>query len=427
MDYKYLLECKNNLFDFLSSLIIPNIYSGINGMYEYSVNMCKLLDEKHKYNKELVNPGTITIFRLCLSDIPTLNNYEIENEYNNIKQNSGCSTFFDDLVRACFKSQIILLTYNPITEKSNFSSSELYDNIIIKDYIHKCYIEVSNYFKENPELFLKKDKKREIYQIIKDCIEHAIKKSIPNYDEILKEYLKINFEVSKKEDKLSFNNIKEMVNTMISNQKYGGKPNINAIINSVSTNNNEDFEHFINLNKGIINDDKEVINADNKEVINADNKEEHGKKEEDKTKVGGNYESTHNISGQNYILNTQSNINSTIVTSVKNDISKGGGVDNTSGIIDINKKKDIEIDNILNNNPIPEEYSNTSENASMSKIENNNDELTSPIPIRNNKINDLPVINSDNGSSIKRTGKINKNFKQSKQRNEADSFFKLLV
>jgi hypothetical protein len=413
MDYKYLLECKNNLFDFLSSLIIPNIYSGINSMYEYSVNMCKLLDEKHKYNKKIVNPGTITIFRLCLSDIPILNNYEIENEYNNIKLNSGCSTFFDDLVRACFKSQIILLTYNPITEKSNFSSSELYDNIIIKDYIHKCYIEVSNYFKENPELFLKKDKKREIYQIIKECTEHAIKKSIPNYDEILKEYLKINFEVSKKEDKLSFNNIKEMVNTMISNQKYGGKPNINAIINSVSTNNNEDFEHFINLNK-------DIINADNKEIINADNKEE------DKKKVGGNYESTHNISGQNYILNTQSNINSTVITSVKNDISKGGAVDNTSGIIDINKKKDIEIDNILNNNPIPEEYSNTSENASisMSKIENNNDELTSPIAIRNNKINDLPVINSDIGIG---TGKINKNFKKSKQRDEADSFFKLLV
>jgi hypothetical protein len=421
MDYKYLLECKNNLFDFLSSLIIPNIYSGISGMYEYSVNMCKLLDEKHKYNKKLVNPGTITIFKLCLSDIPTLNNYEIENEYNNIKQNSGCSIFFDDLVRSCFKSQIILLTYNPITEKSNFSSSELYENIIIKDYIHKCYIEVSNYFKENPELFLKKDKKKEIYQIIKECIEHAIKKSISNYDEILKEYLKINFEVSKKEDKLSFNNIKEMVNTMIGNQKYGGKPNINAIINSVSTNNNEDFENFINLNKGIINDDKEDINK------------EDGKKE------GGTYESTHNISGQNYILNTQSNsngngngnsnsnTNSTIVTSVKNDISKGGAIDNTSGIIDINKKKDIEIDNILNNNPtIPEEYSNTSDNVSISKIENNNDdELTSPIPIRNNKINDLPVIESDIGNI--RVGNINKNFKKSKQRDEADSFFKLLV
>ena len=303
MDYKYLLECKNNLFDFLSSLIIPNIYSGISGMYEYSVNMCKLLDEKHKHNKKLVNPGTITIFRLCLSDIPTLNNYEIENEYNNIKQNSGCLTFFDDLVRACFKSQIILLTYNPITEKSKFSSSELYDNIIIKDYIHKCYIEVSNYFKENPELFLKKDKKKEIYQIIKECIDHAIKKSISNYDEILKEYLKINFEVSKKEDKLSFNNIKEMVNTMIGNQKYGGKPNINAIINSVSTNNNEDFEHFINLNKGIINDDKE---------------EKHGNEEEKyEKKEGGTYESTHNISGQNYILNTQSNINSTVVLQLK--------------------------------------------------------------------------------------------------------------
>lgn len=84
-------------------MLTAPIYSGIRGMYEYSVKMHNTLDEKCKLNKKLVNPGIAAIFKLCLNDITSLNNYEIENIYNDIKQQSGCYNYFDDLVKACFK------------------------------------------------------------------------------------------------------------------------------------------------------------------------------------------------------------------------------------------------------------------------------------------------------------------------------------
>jgi hypothetical protein len=409
MDYKFLLECKNDLFNFLSSMLVNPIYSGMRGMYEYSVKMHTTLEEKCKSNSKLVNPGIASILKLCLNDITTLNNYEIENIYNDIKQQSGCYNYFDDLVRACFKSYILLLTYNPVYESSNFSSPEFYENIVVKDFIHKCYIEVSNYFKENIELIIK-DRKREIHNIIKDCIEHSIKKSISNYDEIIKEYLKIKFDISKKEDKMSYDNIKIMVNKMINTQKYGssgvverddvdvvsvvgGGGGVDGDSNKESSFNN--VENFINANKEL---DAIVKNS----YIDGD--------------------SAKQLSGNNYILNTQSNENSTVMQ-----------LEGTSNIINVGLSKDKEIDDILNNKlaPINEEdglelgqtQPKVQEPQPQTKVQesqpsfqksggaeasitstdimgeletttvtvgtNKTSLLESPMPLRNNKINDI--------------------------------------
>jgi hypothetical protein len=407
MDYKFLLECKNDLFNFLSSMLVNPIYSGMRGMYEYSVKMHTTLEEKCKSNSKLVNPGIASILKLCLNDITTLNNYEIENIYNDIKQQSGCYNYFDDLVRACFKSYILLLTYNPVYESSNFSSPEFYENIVVKDFIHKCYIEVSNYFKENIELIIK-DRKREIHNIIKDCIEHSIKKSISNYDEIIKEYLKIKFDISKKEDKMSYDNIKIMVNKMINTQKYGssgvverddvdvvsvvgGGGGVDGDSNKESSFNN--VENFINANKEL---DAIVKNS----YIDGD--------------------SAKQLSGNNYILNTQSNENSTVMQ-----------LEGTSNIINVGLSKDKEIDDILNNKlaPINEEdglelrQTKVQEPQPQTKVQesqpsfqksggaeasitstdimgelettmvtvgtNKTSLLESPMPLRNNKINDI--------------------------------------
>lgn len=437
MDYKFLLECKNDLFSFLSSMLTMPIYSGIRGMYEYSIKMHNTLDEKCKLNNKLANPGIVAIFKLCLNDITSLNNYEIENIYNDIKQQSGCYNYFDDLVKACFKSYILLLTYNPITENSNFSSPELYENINVKDFIHKCYIEVSNYFKENHELIFK-DRKKDIYNIIKECIEHSIKKSISNYDEIIREYLKIKFDISKKEDKMSYDNIKSMVSKMIDTHKYArgaidakGGAEIMGVLES-SANNVSSFnnvEHFINANKEL------------EAIAKGGYVEDVGR--EGNIKKEGDGDSAQQLSGKNYLLNTQSNEHSTTLQ------LHGGVKDNTSNIINVGINKDIEIDNILNNKLLPineddsvnmnekerdraitkrdsvkggdniKDFSVTStdingaldSNVNDSTINNETTELAlthktslleSPMPIRNNKINDiLPLVKKGRPSKKK--------------------------
>jgi hypothetical protein len=225
----------------------------------------------------------------------------------------------------------LLLTYNPVYETSKFSSPELYENIVVKDFIHRCYIEVSNYFKDNIELIIK-DRKREIHHIIKDCIEHSIKKSISNYDEIIKEYLKIKFDISKKEDRMSYDNIKSMVSRMIDTQKYGsvgggGGADGVSVSGSGGESSFNNVENFINANKEL---DAIVKNS----YI-------------DGSGGGDSTKSAQQLSGKNYILNTQSNENSTTMQLQEA----------TSNIINVGINKDKEIDNILNNNlePINEE------------------------------------------------------------------------
>jgi hypothetical protein len=95
MDFRYLTESKNEFFNFLCEILTPNIYHGLCEMLEYSINMYNMLEERRKKDKSIKNPGIVNIFKMCLRDISTVNNLEIENEYKKIKQNSKCSEWFD--------------------------------------------------------------------------------------------------------------------------------------------------------------------------------------------------------------------------------------------------------------------------------------------------------------------------------------------
>ncbi len=255
MDFRYLTESKNEFFEYLCNILVPNLYNGLSDMLEYSINMYNLLEEKRKHDKSINNPGIISIFKMCLNDISSLNNLEIENEYKKIKEKSKCSEWFDDLVRCTFKSQVLFLTFDPTKENSTYTDNNIYNALSIKDFIHKCYVETSEYFMENCEIFLKKDKKKKVHEIIKNCINNSIRKTLP-YNDILKEYLRINFVMEQKENELTkLSNIKKMVNEMINKNKYGNKPPVHKIIqdsessSSYKFNDRNDIEEFINVEK----------------------------------------------------------------------------------------------------------------------------------------------------------------------------------
>jgi hypothetical protein len=212
-----------------------------------------MLEERRKKDKSINNPGIINIFKMCLRDISTLNNLEIENEYKKIKQNSKCSEWFDELIRCTFKSHVLFLTYDPTIENSTYKDNEIYNSLSIKDFIHRCYVESSDYFLDNCELFIKKsDRKEKIYDIIRTCINNSIRKTLP-YNNILKEYMRINFIVEKKkEESTKLSDIKQMVYQMINKNKYGDKPLVNKLVqdspsSSSYEGNPEDIEEFINL------------------------------------------------------------------------------------------------------------------------------------------------------------------------------------
>jgi hypothetical protein len=253
MDFRYLTESKNEFFNFLCEILTPNIYHGLCEMLEYSINMYNMLEERRKRDKTINNPGIVNIFKMCLRDISTLNNLEIENEYKKIKQNSKCSEWFDELIRCTFKSHVLFLTYDPSIENSTYKENEIYNSLSIKDFIHRCYVESSEYFLDNSDIFVKKsDRKEKIFEIIKNCINNSIRKTLP-YNEILKEYMRINFTIEKKkEESTKFSDIKQMVYEMINKNKYGDKPLVNKLVQDSPSSSSykgepNEIEEFINL------------------------------------------------------------------------------------------------------------------------------------------------------------------------------------
>ncbi len=264
MDFKYLVETKNEFNNFLCGILVPHIFHGIKGMFKYSENVFEQIEQKNKRGAKISNPGVVQIFKKTLEGIKELNNNEIEEEYQRIKIKSGCIDFFDNLVRATFKSFVLFLTWDPKAEESKYTDNEIYEQLSIKDYIHKCYIISCDYFRENPEMFFNsRNNKKDIFEIIKNCIELAIKKSLP-YNQIIEEYLQIEFTKKDTHFNQELADIKNLVHNIINNNKYGSKPNVTNIIK-------EDSEMFVNINNNNNNDKlsrkEEIENFINNEII----------------------------------------------------------------------------------------------------------------------------------------------------------------
>lgn len=356
MDFRYLVETKNEFNNFVSDILVPHIYNGIKGMFKYSENVYSQLEEKRKRGSSINNPGIVTIFKKTLEGISGLNNHEIEEEYLRIKNNSGFVDWFDSLIKASFKSYVLFLTWDPQTSQSKYSDNKLYDDILIKDYIHKCYIISCNYFRDYPELFLNnyRTNKKEIFDIIKKCLEIAMKRSLP-YNNIIEEYLSIDF-TQKDNNTEEISKIKNLVNSMINDNKYGRKPALTKILTE------ESYEHN-NYNN---NSKKELENFINLELMNQ-NKQNNESYENNQTNQS-------NQNNQSY-ENNQTNIS------------------NTSNVLTRSTVKSKEVDDILeeaSKKSILEEDSITSE-ENLGDDETSEDEsnivLTSP-PVIKNKVID---------------------------------------
>ena len=352
MDFRYLTETKNEFNNFLCSILVPHLYNGISGMLDYSVQTYNMLEEKQKKNKSIQNPGIINIFKMCLNDISGINNNEIENEYKRIKEKSGCAEWFDNLIKASFKSYVLFLTWDPKTSNSKYSENDFYDKISLKDFIHKCYIETCEYFKENPEIFLKKNVKKEIYDVIKNCIESAVRKTLP-YNEIIQEFLKINFTLeadNNEKSKKEIDGIKNLLFRIMSQNKYGARPTGKALLSDSSDkkynrheqdskNGRRELEEYINVGNinspvhhhgGKLNADSSV-NSEKKEIFrphSVTNSKHNSLKSRSNSETSDDFQVPE--MGNKMIKSTHSTYNSTNKDSEKDNVSKSSKLSKTS-------------------------------------------------------------------------------------------------
>ena len=423
MDYRYLTETKNEFNNFLCGILVPHLYHGIRGMLKYSENVNNQIDLKKKKGLKIHNPGIINIFKKTLDGISSLNNHEIEEEYLRIKNASGCIDWFDNLVRASFKSYVLFLTWDPNLSNSKYSDNLLYESIIIKDFIHKCYIISCNYFRDNPEIFISKSNKKEVFDILKMCVEMSIKKSLP-YNQIIQEYLNIEFEKSNDVNTKEIQNIKSMVYNIMNNKKYGIRPDVNNLIIDESGN-----DEFINL------EDPEykkiqLENFINQEKINEQNKiNQHND-------ISTNYLNT-NTNNNTNIISENLEINLSETSSINenfesNDIKSNM---NTSSVTILSRaeKKNKEIDDIFNNSIISKNIQTSKKNdeSITSEVINSKTSITniisSPPIIKkkiDDKINEL-FDNNYNKKNIKVT-RENKNI-TSEKFNKLENFYDSMI
>ena len=437
MDFRYLTETKNEFDNFLNDILVPHLYNGISGMLEYSIQTYNILEEKQKKNKNIQNPGIINIFKMCLEDISSINNNEIENEYKRIKEKSGCGEWFDNLIKASFKSYVLFLTWDPQTSNSKYSDNDFYDKISLKDFIHKCYIETCEYFKENPEIFLKKNAKKEINDIIKNRIEYAIKKTLP-YNDIIQEFLNINFTTeieNNKNNKKEIDNIKKLVFRIMSNKKYGSVPTAKALLTDSSDENYNPSEQRQEV-QDYIDNNLDVVQTTTNKVSNTENVSRDYKKEIFKPHSQTN--SRNNSLKSSQKSETSDNFE---VQEVPNNFQQIGGENNITStqILTRSEVKKKELELVLDENNTKFNKTSDEENKHMPTITANNSNETnqhidSPLPVKKNNIDRIfENVKNDNlmngGNSSKRKIEIIKNRSNSihNKANDIGNYFNNLI
>lgn len=288
MNFLYLNETKNDLINYFISIVSPQLCNSVLEVHTHSINMFNNLKmnfiSKKKDKKiikifklENININNLTddekdrlfnklkldIFRMYIEKIYKWNNQQISEEYNRIKLETKTSNYFDNLIRACFKSYLLFISYNPNTNESflddKYLNNDFYKKMDIVSFIHTCFLETFYFCENNYDYFLKKIKKNEINDIIKICIMNSIKKSIPDYNDIIKDYLKLDVKISKE---VEVNKIKQLITEVIeeNNIKLNAQKTIGG--NNLSFNNNINKPQNVNiLNNEETSDDKnEFVN-----------------------------------------------------------------------------------------------------------------------------------------------------------------------
>ena len=202
-----IVEIKIEYTNFLINMMAPLVYEGIKSMYDKSIEVEKETEQAVLQGTITENPGVLKIFQHFLKNVQTLNSQLIEAEYVRIRDSSKNADIFEKLIRATFKSYIILLTYNASGKECKLVNEKFHDKINIKDFIHKIYIESAKVLFLNSELFWhqyptieQQKNKRESISIIKEAIKEALIKVLPLND-IISEYLKNDYIVETEEIK----------------------------------------------------------------------------------------------------------------------------------------------------------------------------------------------------------------------------------
>lgn len=334
---KNISEIKNEYTQFLLDITTNLIYEGLESIYNDSIDADLELQEKSKNNPAIESYGILKLFQMALKEIPKYNKDLIETETNRIKMASKCGDFYDDLIKAIVKSNIMLLTMS----QNELLDDKYYETIETTDFIHKCYIECAKSIYNNAELFWhknlssleKKNNQKHILELVRKSIKSAIRKLLPMKN-VLHEFL--NNERKPDMDE-RINNMRNLVGG--DNSYKNGYEEI-VVDNNIPTLNNEQ-DNYMNTINDKLKDLKEAI--DNESVKS---KKSHRSTEKTRTKSESSKITKEELLEQNpnyvFDLNTKYNNKNQEnykekINSVKNDSTQNNDNNDNFSV----KRKDI--------------------------------------------------------------------------------------
>ena len=198
----FLVETKKEYTIQLANLIFFKIYEGFNSLYKKSI-------EKTTEDEVLKN------FQKSLKKVPKWDQSLIDNETNRVCMENY--EIIENLLKAIIKSNMMMLTYDPRSKSNNIDITK-YDSVKVNKLIHQVYIECAREIFNNPFLFYHKynplelkRNQRDIFKIIKNSVEEAIRKLLPMKD-ILEIYLGNNYTPTEVVEKITEKN--PMLRTM---------------------------------------------------------------------------------------------------------------------------------------------------------------------------------------------------------------------
>jgi tRNA-(ms[2]io[6]A)-hydroxylase len=144
-----IVEIRNEYNNFFINMVAPLVFEGMKSIYSRALDLEQQYDEVSKKNISIKNPGVLKIFQHFLKGIPNLNINLIESEMIRIRDASKNADIFEKIIRALFKSNIILLTYNARLKEEtrekvinlNLNNLEVhsYHSFCVKYYNHKSF------------------------------------------------------------------------------------------------------------------------------------------------------------------------------------------------------------------------------------------------------------------------------------------------
>lgn len=138
-----LIEANRRYTEYLTEILSPHIYAGLQSIYTAAAETAKRSGQRR---------DVLRIFQKLLATIPTWPKHRIQTETERIRGVSGAASYLETMVREIIRGNIMVMT--GATNMQSVIADAYLEQWKLDDLIHHCYVDCGRYAYNNPHLYL---------------------------------------------------------------------------------------------------------------------------------------------------------------------------------------------------------------------------------------------------------------------------------